>query len=360
MTRNVVKPTVPGDARTYAKKTDPTRPKPKKDMNGWTDAQKQRYQDQLDNAERTLRGRHRAKVRSQNPTVQLPPICGAPLDKVKRPARPDKEENLTPRLIVLYGLKDTYLTTCTAYAGKGTDHEGNGYCRLCEERTKFKMTSAKYSNGKSSNRPTKAQRGMTPAALRKFHGQVMRNRDILGQKLDIGPHEALLEEVQRTAGIVAWMEQLIRDLDEANQRATPDQEVSELAVITQFSKLGMEPSAVYQIYQWEREHLVSSARAAIACGVAERRVKLAEEQGRMLVMVIQAFVYDPMLALSPAQLQAAPSLIRKHMLAIRTVENPDGYIDAVATGNTPRTTTIDVEAAVRLDGSDDGDQSTTH
>lgn len=183
---------------------------------------------------------------------------------------------------------------------------------------------------------------MTQKQLAEFHGTVMRNRDVLGQRMDIGPHEALLDEVQFTAGNIEYLRGLMQDLGRAKE------EGQEHLVLLQMSKMGMEPSALMQIYQWERNHLINASRAAIACGVAERKVKLAEDQGKLLVMVLQAFMYDPALGLSPGQLMVAPDLIRKHLLAIPQETNPHGYLDRLATGTLPdeddTTEIVDVES----------------
>jgi hypothetical protein len=309
--------------RTQPKVTDPSRPKPRKNLDAMSEKEREQYLGHLHRIAEKGGRRTRVTTRSKNPRKRLPPICGCPLDKPIQPGSDD--DYLTPREIRLYGIQDTYLSICTRYAGANTDHEGTGYCSWCESKTKKRM---------ARNKDTKSGKAMTAAQLRRFHGEVMRNRDVLGSKVDIGPHEALLDEVQRTAGSVAWCESLIQNLGNAREAG------EEYQVLLQMSKMGMEPSAIYQIYQWERDHLITASKAAIACGVAERRVRMAEDQGRLLVMVIQAFVHDPQLGLSPGQLQAAPEIIRKHMLALPTADSPGQYLDQVINGQTPTPTYI--------------------
>ena len=125
---------------------------------------------------------------------------------------------------------------------------------------------------------------------------------MFGLPKDIDPHAALLDEVHMTAGHIEWLRvEIIQKLDDP-------------AGLTQITDAGVEPAVWIAMYQHEREHLVKVCKAAIDAGVAERQVRLQEEQGRLLAMVIQAFVRDPQLNLTPAQLVVAPNLIRKHLL----------------------------------------------
>lgn len=129
---------------------------------------------------------------------------------------------------------------------------------------------------------------------------------LFGLPKEIDPHRALLDEVHMTAGHVEWLRtEIIQKLDDPKQ-------------LTQITDAGVEPSVWINMYQKERDHLVKVAKAAIDAGVAERQVRLQEEQGRLLAMVIQAFIRDPELDLTPAQLVRAPKLIRKHLLAAPT------------------------------------------
>jgi hypothetical protein len=63
----------------------------------------------------------------------------------------------------------------------------------------------------------------------------------------------------------------------------------------------------------ERDRLVGFAAKAIAAGLAERQVRMAERQGEMLAMVMTAIINDATLALSPAQRKSMPDVIRAHI-----------------------------------------------
>lgn len=135
-----------------------------------------------------------------------------------------------------------------------------------------------------------------------------------GDPIDVDPQEALLLEVQRTAGHVEWMRQLIAEFGEAFNK--DDSESGGERALAQFSPaLGMTPSVWLQIYHEERKHLVNAAKAAISAGVAERKVRIVEEQARQLAMVFKAFMMHEGLGMTPKQRVAAPAIFRELIMA---------------------------------------------
>lgn len=340
---NPTKPVDPKDKRTAPQKSNPLKPRtPRKKVlseEELADPAEQKYQKVLVKNQRNGARRTRTAQRKQSPTRKLPPICACPLDK---PIKAGSDQDwMTPREIKMYGIEETYLSICTRPAGQGTMHPRRGYCDDCEERTRKKTDEIKSATGRVRRPSTQRKGVMTPAQIRQVHSEVMYRRDVMGQPVDIGPHEALLDEVQRTAGAVAYFEMLIKDLGRAQKAG------DEHLVLRQITKLGIEPSYLTQLLQWERDHLIQASKAAIACGVAERRVRIQEDQGRMIVMVLQAFIYDQQLGLTPGQLQIAPQIMRKHMLALPSETNPGAYLDSVANGTLPShedTIVIDVDS----------------
>ena len=112
-----------------------------------------------------------------------------------------------------------------------------------------------------------------------------------GLPVDVEPHEALLTEVRRTAGHVAWLGQIVEDLEERTlthgitrtvQKADGSRDVTAEAAVNVWVRL----------YQDERDRLVRVARAAIECGVAERQVRIVEEQATQLARVVSAILSD--------------------------------------------------------------------
>lgn len=66
----------------------------------------------------------------------------------------------------------------------------------------------------------------------------------------------------------------------------------------------------------ERDRCAGFATKAIAAGLAERQVRLAEKQGQMIADVLRAVLGDPELGLSAEQRAAAPATIRRHLALV--------------------------------------------
>lgn len=130
---------------------------------------------------------------------------------------------------------------------------------------------------------------------------------VYGSPLDIDPHTALLMEVQRTAGHVEWLRQLVNDIHEAQQGEAKKIDIS----LVQYTPMGIQPSVWIQMYQEERKHLIRVCEAAIKAGVAEKTVQIAQEQAQMLAMVLKGFLLDNRMDFTPQQRILAPTVIRE-------------------------------------------------
>lgn len=140
-----------------------------------------------------------------------------------------------------------------------------------------------------------------------------------GLPRDVGPATALLEEVHRTAGAVAWLEAKIRSLnmDELTSLETVETRTGFMEGVT--TTVTAAPSVWLSIYQAERKHLVAVCGAALKAGVDERRVKLAEDQGALLADTIKAIFAD--LDLTPDQAAKAPGIASRHLRAVAALED---------------------------------------
>jgi hypothetical protein len=199
---------------------------------------------------------------------------------------------------------------CTQTAGWGTDHPGTGRCKL--------HGGATYSHRRN------AEQQRAQAAVVTF-----------GLRRDVGPEEALLEEVQWTAGHVEWLRRQVQDLDPAGLSwglseersggvppAVPgDGPAGEAATESEPARTykAGEP-VIVKLYREERRHLVDVCRAAASVGVSERLVRLREREGQLLVAGLQGLVAE--LNLSEPQLiiwqLAVPKMLRQ--LAAREIE----------------------------------------
>lgn len=81
---------------------------------------------------------------------------------------------------------------------------------------------------------------------------------------------------------------------------------------------GEAPRALVVLEAAERDRIVRYAKVAHDMGIAEREVKLAEQQGQLLARVITQVLGD--LELSPVQQAKAPSVIRTRLRAAAELE----------------------------------------
>jgi hypothetical protein len=159
-------------------------------------------------------------------------------------------------------------------------------------------------------------RQVRAAANRRLIDEEARNAVVTyGLPIDIDPADALLEEVCRTAGHVAWLERQVRAL-------SPDQLVwgkaeevekgaSEFPGTDTTQKAA--PNVWVVLYRDERQHLVAVCKAAIAADIDERRVRLAERQGALLAEVIRSLLEDPELGLSRRQQEVGRVVASRHL-----------------------------------------------
>lgn len=189
-------------------------------------------------------------------------------------------------------------------------------CPTCgEELTKTRQCLGHRSNGKhcartASHGATKCSthggrspRSLAAAKRRLAQAEAERAIATYGLPREIDPHGALLEELHRTAGHVAWLGALIADLeheDSVKPRAGGDVDEDEersssgKSGLKQYHRdknmLWEKPSVWVELYQSERKHLTDVAKVCIAAGIAERQVRLAEDQGRLLAEVVRTIV----------------------------------------------------------------------
>lgn len=66
----------------------------------------------------------------------------------------------------------------------------------------------------------------------------------------------------------------------------------------------------------ERDRCANFAQLAIRAGIAERQVRLAEQQGALMATFMRAVLSDPALALTPEQRAAVPGVMGRHLQAL--------------------------------------------
>jgi hypothetical protein len=151
--------------------------------------------------------------------------------------------------------------TCTQAAGWGTPHPGVGRCKL--------------HGGSTPSHVAAAQKVEAERAVATF-----------GLPRDIDPHEALLEELHRTAGAVAWLGAVVAELETGDvvwgkvreKVGGDDRGTTHEAGVNTWVRL----------WQAERAHLVAVSAQCIKAGIDERRMQLAEGAGEQLAGVLRA------------------------------------------------------------------------
>lgn len=145
---------------------------------------------------------------------------------------------------------------------------------------------------------------------------------IYGCKIETTATAALLDEVQWTAGHVAWLRERVQQLegdalvDEGNGQhpliwgVTREKTGGEDYGITYEA----EPNVWLKLYQAERTHLAKVCEAAIRAGIEERRVRLAESQGALVAEAIRAILKD--LNLTDDQQARVSEVVPRHLRAL--------------------------------------------
>lgn len=164
-----------------------------------------------------------------------------------------------------------------------------------------------------------------------MHGGSTKSHTVAGQKAlaekavatfglprEIDPRDALLEEVHRTAGAVAWLHEQVQALRAEDVVWGVTEEVTKDA--GEFPGVDTTRAAKVnvwvELYARERTHLVRVCKEAIGAGLEERRVRLAEQQGAMLAGVIKAILGD--LDLSPEQQATAAKVVPFRLRSVST------------------------------------------
>jgi hypothetical protein len=155
---------------------------------------------------------------------------------------------------------------CKKQKGWGTNHLGSGRCKLHGGNT---------SSGEAS--------AAKEAAL------------IMGEALDIEPHEALITCVRIAAGEVAYCSREIAGLEKA----------------TEPTAFGAVLNIWIKTRQVAMAQLAKYSKMALDAGVAERQVQLAERYGEMLATLISGILGD--LELTKKQQKAAPAIVTTHL-----------------------------------------------
>lgn len=169
----------------------------------------------------------------------------------------------------------------------------------------------------------------------------------LGDPIEVDPGVALLQEIHRSAGHVAWLAAKVQSLREEEmvwgEKAVVDEESygdDGRNYTIKRSEKRAEISKWYDIYEKERRHLASISTAALKAGVEERRVRLAERGVDALETAITLALQD--LGIDPHTARARQAIGNRLKQALEGAEDVLGLPEA---RRSPVPMVVDAEAA---------------
>lgn len=138
-----------------------------------------------------------------------------------------------------------------------------------------------------------------------------------GLPVDIDPHDALMEEIARTAGHVRWLAEMVQEIQPdaliwgksgTETHQSTGFQAGQYASVSHAAA----PNIWLTLYQSERTHLVNVCKAAIGAGIEERRVRLAEGMGALLANVIESILEDLGMRDDPR----VPAIVRRRLTLV--------------------------------------------
>lgn len=170
---------------------------------------------------------------------------------------------------------------CTAHNRSGNP---------CGKKPKADMTVCGTHGGSAPQTIAAAER-------RKTEREAIVALEAFGVPVVVDYQTALLQELHRTAGAVQWLGAIVADLDQS--AITWGQTRQKTGGEDHGNTYEASRNAWVKLWQDERKHLVDVAATCGRAGIEERRVQLAEDQGRMLAGVITrilAGMFDALVA----------------------------------------------------------------
>lgn len=187
---------------------------------------------------------------------------------------------------------------CRKPAGWETKHPGVGLCKDHGGNTPAGLKSAARTRGRQIIAQRKAEYDLMSVE----HPDFAPGAKFGGDRYitNVTAEEALLEEVRRSVAMVRYLEEKIGSWS-ADDLPTLVSETSRGAAST------TDEAAWLLLYREERAHMVRTSKLAIDAGIAERMVRIAEDQGRLLANGIKAVLQA--LNLSPDQARLVPTVV---------------------------------------------------
>jgi hypothetical protein len=135
-----------------------------------------------------------------------------------------------------------------------------------------------------------------------------------GEPIDTDPITALLDEVRRTAGHIAWLGERIGQFNVDVSQIETDEQGKE---VSRPAGLPPEVDGWLRQYLTERAHLVRVSAACLNAGINERLVQIAEHQAEKLADAVEVILAG--LELTAAQQSRVPQLVPRVLRQLTTV-----------------------------------------
>lgn len=196
---------------------------------------------------------------------------------------------------------------CHRPAGSGTEHVGEGVCKL--------------HGGNSASYMSKIRMDRKRKALEEA-------RLAYGVPLDVDPATALLEEVQRTAGAIVFLEAKIRSLAPEEMVWGVVREVTEWAQTPDSNGVRSTDSTVerkaqvnqwVKLYQDERRHLTDVSARAIQAGAQASLVDMLQKISQVYIRLVERVV--DRLGLTSDQRAQLPEIMTAELSALITPDS---------------------------------------
>jgi hypothetical protein len=136
---------------------------------------------------------------------------------------------------------------------------------------------------------------------------------------DIDPAQTLLQLLAQSRTRVEQYATRLAQLVDEHGGDLAEAMVSDQYVMSDsghLQKVGEYIRGLAQLEADERDRCANFARLAIAAGIAERQVRLAEQQGALMATFMRAVLGDAELGLSPEQRSKVPMVMQRHLQAL--------------------------------------------
>lgn len=215
----------------------------------------------------------------------------------KRPPSAQINTNRCGAALTKNGIRTGEL--CSQVAGFQTDHAGYGQCRIHGGLTA------------AGKKAAARQAGREIIQSVKFGGDL--------HITNVTAEQALIEEVRRSTAMVRWLEERIGTWNYDDSEGAAMGGLPKMVGETYRGGMTITDQQAWMIvYREERAHAAKVAKMAIDAGIAERMVRIAEDQGIMLGTAIKA-VLDA-LNLTPRQAKQVPVVVPAILRAISNGE----------------------------------------